>query len=738
MQVTHQIIDGTPEVTIDGQRITRVWGRLDNPGRNACEKLDEYRPTGIQHFLTIADDYYTVGWDGVEDDYGFYEHHLDRLVRSMPEVKLIVFVGIASGVPYRWAKANPSELAVTHDGRPINMPSLASRKWREDFDAALGRFVKHFEASRFADHIMGYNPHRNANEWFAYDMTRRGSAEGVYLDYNPLMADHFRGWLRDAYAGDTQRLREAWKDPRVDFDTAAIPTPAQRRDADHPSMFFADGDHGRRGADWYHCYNQANTADAIACCAAVKAALSEVGSAKLVGVMHGYADVGSMSSVPAEFGHLAADHVATSDAIDFVHAPYAYYNRMPIDGTHLSRYATAGLQQRGKIVLDQFDFGTHHVPEADGAPTRAFAEEMMWRGVAHNLQSNACLYWYEGGPGTYGKPHGCAIWGPMHYDDEQYQKLITDSKALLDENQQAAHRSVAEVALVLSPASVCELTLAKSKAASALHSGYFRVMTMAGIGAPIDEYLLEDFEVIDRPYKLVVFAGCFRIDADLRQRIHDKLRADGATALWVGPGGVIEGAGAATAEAAAATMGISLHRDAGDGWVQVDVTDDTHPLTQGLVSGERAFGNRVDITEYDDRGGFLGPVQDYRFGPAFVADDPAATSLGQLRTQQRPGLVIKPQDGWTSIYSAAPMPPAGLLRNALGHAGGHVYSPVGDLVYANTGFLGLIARGSGPRPVRLPRPMRVTDAISGETLAEKTDAFRVDMHAHGVRLFRLA
>jgi hypothetical protein len=34
--------------------------------------------------------------------------------------------------------------------------------------------------------------------------------------------------------------------------------------------------------------------------------------------------------------------------------------------------------------------------------------------------------------------------------------------------------------------------------------------------------------------------------------------------------------------------------------------------------------------------------------------------------------------------------------------------------------------------------MRVTDAISGETLAEKTDAFRVDMHAHGVRLFRLA
>jgi hypothetical protein len=326
----------------------------------------------------------------------------------------------------------------------------------------------------------------------------------------------------------------------------------------------------------------------------------------------------------------------------------------------------------------------------------------------------------------------------MHYDDPEYQKLLTDSKSLLDENQRKKHRQVAEVALILSPPSVCELTLTQSKAAAALYSGYFRVMSMAGLGAPFDEYLLEDFEVIDKSYKLYIFAGCFRVDRDTRKRIHEKLAAENATALWIGPGGLIDGAGNVSAEAAAETMGIRIKRESSDGWIQVDLTDDQHELTQGLSPGERSFGNRVDVAEYDQRGGFLGCAQDYRFGPAFSIDDPDADIFGILRDAMSPGLAVKSRNDWTSIYSAAPMPPASLLRNALASAGGHIYSPHGDLIYANTGFLGLVARSSGARRVNLPKPMDVIDANTGESVGESCQTFTVKMHAHGVRLFKLS
>jgi hypothetical protein len=736
MKTVIQQQGGITETLIDGQPVSRVWARGDNPGRLAVEKLEEYRPAGIDCFITIADDFYTIGWDGADDyDYRITEQHIDRLVRTYSKVKLILFVGIASGVPYRWAKAHTDQLAVTHRGDPINMPCMASALWRRDFDGALQRYVEYFENGPYRDNILGYNPHRNANEWFAYDMTRRGSAEGTYLDYNPLMAEQFRGWLREVYGNDVERLREAWRDKAVTFDDAAIPTPAQRRGVFSESMFSAEGPDGRRAADWYLCYNQANADDAIACCRAIK---QVVGRRKLVGVMHGYADVGSMSSVPAEFGHLAADRIANSEHIDFVHGPHAYYNRDPADGFHISRFATAHLQRRKCLVIDQFDFGTHLVPGDDGAPSEEHAVNQIMRGVGHNLQSHGTLYWYEGGPGTYSNPHGPCEWGLMHYDHPTYQDLIVQTKKLFDENQKQAHANVAETALILSPGSVAELALRHSKAAASLFSGYFRSIQMSRLGAPFDEYLLEDFGVIDRPYKLYIFAGCFRVDESTRRQIHERLAADEATAVWVGPAGYINGAGTASHDATEALTGMRVRRehDTPDGLLQVDITDDGHALTAGLAPGERSFGNVVDAADLRRRGGFLGCTDDYRLRPAISVDDADARPLGRLRGFGSVGLAEKQMDGWRSVYAAAPMPPAALLRSALTTAGGHVYSEAGDLIYANAGFVCITSRGEGTRRIQLPQQQNLSDAMTGESVGRSVRTLTLEMPYGQTRLLR--
>jgi hypothetical protein len=93
----------------------------------------------------------------------------------------------------------------------------------------------------------------------------------------------------------------------------------------------------------------------------------------------------------------------------------------------------------------------------------------------------------------------------------------------------------------------------------------------------------------------------------------------------------------------------------------------------------------------------------------------------------KPGLVVKKQSGWTSIYSSAPILPAALLRNIARTAGCHIYSDAGDVVVANRNILSVYAPGGGVRAIRLPRKSRVVDFLTGKTLAEQATEFPLTM-----------
>jgi hypothetical protein len=160
-----------------------------------------------------------------------------------------------------------------------------------------------------------------------------------------------------------------------------------------------------------------------------------------------------------------------------------------------------------------------------------------------------------------------------------------------------------------------------------------------------------------------------------------------------------------------------------------------------------------------------GAVRDltgFRIGPRFYVNDPEATVLGRLagiveeppysprrggrgrrggQAQPRvnqPGLVVTKQDGWTSVYSSAPIVSHELIRGIAKAAGCQIYSEAGDVVYANRDFVVVYAaNGGGTRTIHLPQKARVIDLVDERTVAENADEFQLTLEPNTAVLLRL-
>lgn len=164
-----KMVNGVPELFIDGKKSSRMWGRLALPADYAPEKLDQYRGAGIEVYMTSMDVTVPLCWDG-EDEFYFdkYDAHIRRLVDRMPDIKLILYVGARGASPYRWCKKNYEELTLFSTGKRLETASHASELWEKDSNRAFREFVRYFSNGKYAGNIIGFNPVYNANEWFSH------------------------------------------------------------------------------------------------------------------------------------------------------------------------------------------------------------------------------------------------------------------------------------------------------------------------------------------------------------------------------------------------------------------------------------------------------------------------------------------------------------------------------------------------------------------------------------------
>jgi hypothetical protein len=100
-------------------------------------------------------------------------------------------------------------------------------------------------------------------------------------------------------------------------------------------------------------------------------------------------------------------------------------------------------------------------------------------------------------------------------------------------------------------------------------------------------------------------------------------------------------------------------------------------------------------------------------------------------------LTLAEHDGWTSVFSASPGLPPGILRNLARRAGVHIYSETDDAFYAGRGLLALHAWEAGPKAIALPRPVRLREILGGESEERVTDRIGFEAEAFETRVYEL-
>jgi hypothetical protein len=319
-------------------------------------------------------------------------------------------------------------------------------------------------------------------------------------------------------------------------------------------------------------------------------------------------------------------------------------------------------------------------------------------------------------------------------------------KQIDDAHLQTDKQSTAEIAVILDEASFTYCGDGEPMFNALLTAQ--KQWELGFIGMPWEPHLLSDMGNPNlKDFKMYIFLNTIKVSAEQRTAIHARLRRNGATALWVYATGYIDQT--CDVENMSALTGINLAEDMSYGELHVDVTQLKHPITRGLPKG-LAYGTdeRVeDIIRYYDHRIYLKDPRDpglerdlpgFRISPRFYADDAEATVLGLLRAGiNKPGLVVKEKDGWTSIYSAAPIVPSALLRGIARQAGVHIYSEADDVVCANKHFLSLYAPKAGKRTIHLPQRATVIDVLRGVVIAEDVTEFPLELPEHSSFLYQL-
>lgn len=753
--------NGAPALFVNGQLTSQI---LAAPYRQNEPDFRQFHQAGIRIFNM----YMRFGWTGPEEyDFSGVDRRMEFYTSLDPDVMIVGRVLLSPGA--WWGKQFSDHVSRRDDGSVANMfgqvaypPSLSSDKYRELSKKAMTAFITHME-EKWGDNILGYQPGNGfGGEWLMFNSfweQRTPPTKFGVEDYSPVARDGFRDWLREKYE-TVEALRRAWDDPEVTFDSAEPPGEIERYSTTY-GIFF-DPAEGAQVPDFIQYFNDTVSRVLLENCAWVKELTDRK---KIVGVFYGYLWCNFPNLSAKNTGHLGIERVFSSPDVDFICSPYTYDNKQ-VGGPNNSQTLPEQALLHGKLYFNEVDTETHlhqrqwrwgdslHLPD-DWAETRG----LLIRDFGYSFTKGMGLWWTDLRGGN--------------YNDERIIGLLTKLKQIDERFLESDKRLTSEIAVILDEDSFTYFSdgepflNALMTAQKQWHLGY--------IGAPWEPYLLADIDNPElRDFKLYVFLNTFRVTPAEREAIHAKLKRNGATALWVYAPGYITDKGLST-DAMRELTGINIVEDAPMGELHVDITNYDHPYTADLPRGH-AYGTDVGVEEiirYYDHRLYLKDPRDpgaqrdlpgFRIGPRFYVDDDEATTLGRVagivtqppydpgagRRRRRgperpispednqPGLAVKEQDGWTSVYSSAPIVSHQVLRGIAKAAGVHVYSDAGDVVYANRDFVVVYAPGGGSRTVKLPeRATRVVELVEEKTLAEGVEEFELTLEPNTAVLLRL-
>jgi hypothetical protein len=726
---------GVPSLYVNGKLTSQV---LAAPYRGTESDIGDFSKAGIP----IFDIYFRFGWTGPEEyDFTRLDRNIDVYLKVEPNALIIGRVMLTPGAWY--CKTYPDDFTMRDDGTPAGMwggschPSMASDKYRELSHKAVTALVNHLEG-KYGDHIIGYQAGNGfGGEWLmpnSFWEVRPGEPPpkkfGVE-DYSPVAKAAFRRWLQKKYQ-TVAALRRAWGDPKITFETATPPNEVERYSTPH-GIFFDPGV-SMRAPDYFAYFNETVADVLIENCQWIKELTKRK---KIAGAFYGYLWCNFPNLSVVHTGHLGLAKVLRSPDVDFLASPYTYDNKQ-IGGPNNSQSLPEDTLMHGKLFFTEVDTETHLKQRQwrwgnslNNPKTWDEAKGLLIRDFAYSFAKGFGMWWTD--------LHG----GTFH--DDQIVGLFANLKKIDEKYLESDKRSNAEIAVVLDEASFT-YTGDGEPLFNALLTAQ-KQWELGFIGAPWEPYLLTDMDNPKlRDFKLYIFLNTFRVTPQQRAAVQARLKRNGATALWVYAPGYI--GDRLSVENMRALTGIQLRESATAGELRVEITSTDHPYTKSLAKG-LAYGTDVNVDNikrwYDHQiylkdprdPGLERDLPGFRINPRFWSDDPAATVLGKVAGLDKPGLVVKKQAGWTSVYSSAPIVPAALIRNIARAAGCHIYSDAGDVVSANRAILSLYAPAGGTRTVHLPSKSRVIDLLENRTIAEGVTEFPLTLAPNATVLLGL-
>ncbi len=595
--------------------------------------------------------------------------------------------------------------------------SYASQIWRAQVKDLLCAYIAHLREIGLYDRVIGYQLGAGVvSEW----VKGEGDMTPQCGDYSVPMQRHFRNWLRSKYSHETT-LRQAWDDPQVTFETADVPAPKRQFSTLHGQ--FRDPERERSVIDYYMCLAELTSEALLDFCQTVK---QETGGDKLAGAFYGYLmelswnltffGFGEIRLDGVEYGtiqrsgHLGLSHALRSPHLDFLVSPYSYpFRGVGGDGQAMQPSETCRLH--GKLYLFEEDTLMHNRFEPEGRMQPVGDTlEIYKRNFAYCLTRGHGVTWLQ---------------SSMF---REYPEIENESDALLARMQVLGNWATAlnraphaEIAVLLDDESYFYGSLRNDLGIAGVF--YPRVIDLPRIGAPHDVYLLRDLvEGRLPPYKLYIFLNAFRLSRAQREAIAQQVKCAGRTAVWLhAPGYIFDDAAPALDPANVSDItGIRMRRTDQPWSAHAHVTDVRHPITRDVPQD------------------LFWSVQRSLF-PAFYVDDPEATQLGQIVTAMgrcKPGLALRDFGDWRSIYSATPSLPAPLWRGIARHAGVHLYSEAGDVLYATRDLLVVHTSAGGARTFRLPHAARqIVDVFARREVARDSASFAVELPRASTTLF---
>lgn len=735
MNAQVKIHNGTPTLFLDGQPRhagMQLLGSLDPAQRELNQRLLRvYAGAGI-HIYSID----AVGpeWCGPGPgraghfDFTPTAPRLQEVIDADPQALFLLRMGFETRGLLNdwWNRLYPDELELLASGETIAQ-SFASTVWREEVKALLRAYIAHLRQAGLYERVIAYQlATGTCGEW----IKDWSSMQVDCGDYSHPMRRYFRAWLRQRYQNDPARLRAAWGDPLVTFDSAEVPPAEMQMSTTH--FLFRHPQREQRVVDFYQCYADLSASTLLDFCRTVKA---ETGGEKLAGAFFGYLmelswndsffnnDYGTLEhaqvSTVQRSGHLGLRQVLRSPDLDFLVSPYGYAFR-GMGGDGLPMQPTESLRVHGKLYLYEEDTLMHNNFDPQGRMhPKDQTIAIYQRNFAQVLTHGLGITWLE----TSAFMEDPRIADEAHAWQSLYQALGQWALGL-------DRAPCAETAVLLDDESFYYLGNRNNLSLPLVWQQ--RVTSLNRFGAPHDVYLLDDLlEGRLPPYKLYIFLNPIHLDNARRAALKAVLRREGRTALWIYAPGYLNRDAPEPISLEHMTDLTGLRFGKGDVYwgPQMHVTDFSHPITQDLPQ---------DL--------FWGSTQP--LGPVFHLEDPSARVLGQViysLGRCQPGLGLRsfapgesgPGDGaWNSIYTASPVVPAPLLRGIARWAGVHLYNEQGDVLYATRDLLAVHTAGGGARTFHLPRPVEVVyDLYNYRVLARRTDRFEVTLPPNATALY---